>query len=49
MIDGKFPDYKKVVPTNNESFNRINQRLCHPIERVASVSIDRKEGVNKYK
>ena len=21
VIDGKFPDYKKVVPTNNESYS----------------------------
>ncbi len=46
VIDGKFPDYKKVVPIDNKkklvvaSFDFIKS-----IERVASVSIDGKEGV----
>ena len=46
VIDGKFPDYQKVVPKENtqtlvvESGDFINS-----VERVASVSLDRKEGV----
>ena len=46
VIDGKFPDYQKVVPKDNthtlvvESGDFINS-----VERVASVSLDRKEGV----
>ena len=43
VIDGKFPDYKKVVPTNNDKLLLVNAKdFISSIERVASVSIDRK-------
>jgi DNA polymerase-3 subunit beta len=46
VIDGKFPDYKKVVPTNNEKSLVVSSKdFINSIERVASVSLDRKEGV----
>tara|TARA_Y100000992_G_scaffold297523_1_gene261246 strand:- start:658 stop:1773 length:1116 start_codon:yes stop_codon:yes gene_type:complete len=46
VIDGKFPDYKKVVPTNNEKSLIVSSKdFVNSIERVASVSLDRKEGV----
>jgi len=46
VIDGKFPDYKKVVPTNNDKTLIVSSReFIDSIERVASVSLDRKEGV----
>ncbi len=46
VIDGKFPDYKKVVPANNEKSLIVNsEEFISSIERVTSVSIDRKEGV----
>ena len=46
VIDGKFPDYKKVVPTNNEkTLTTLSKDFIKAIERVASVSLDRKEGV----
>tara|TARA_B100000963_G_scaffold180689_1_gene157001 strand:+ start:3941 stop:5056 length:1116 start_codon:yes stop_codon:yes gene_type:complete len=46
VIDGKFPDYKKVVPTsNNKSLLVSSKDFINSIERVASVSLDRKEGV----
>ncbi len=46
VIDGKFPDYKKVVPTSNEKTLIISSKdFINSIERVASVSLDRKEGV----
>ena len=46
VIDGKFPDYKKVVPVNNEkSLTVPSKDFINSIERVASVSLDRKEGV----
>ena len=46
VIDGKFPDYKKVVPTNNEKVLLVQTKdFINSIERVTSVSIDRKEGV----
>ena len=46
VIDGKFPDYKKVVPTTNDKTLVVSTRdFINSIERVASVSLDRKEGV----
>ena len=46
VIDGKFPDYRKVVPTNNEKILVVPSKdFISSIERVASVSLDRKEGV----
>ncbi len=46
VIDGKFPDYKKVVPTNNDKTLLVSSKdFISSIERVASVSLDRKEGV----
>ncbi len=46
MIDGKFPDYRKVVPKNNNKTLLVNaENFIHSIERVTTVSIDRKEGV----
>ena len=46
VIDGKFPDYKKVVPTANEKTLVVSSKeFINSIERVASVSLDRKEGV----
>ncbi len=46
VIDGKFPDYKKVVPSSNDKTLTVSSRdFINSIERVASVSLDRKEGV----
>ena len=46
VIDGKFPDYKKVVPVNNDKKLTLKSKeFINSIERVASVSLDRKEGV----
>ena len=46
VIDGKFPDYKKVVPTNNDKTLIVSSKdFINSIERVTSVSLDRKEGV----
>ena len=46
VIDGKFPDYKKVVPTSNDKTLVVSSKdFINSIERVASVSLDRKEGV----
>ena len=46
VIDGKFPDYKKVVPTTNDKKLIVSSEdFINSIERVASVSLDRKEGV----
>ncbi len=46
VIDGKFPDYKKVVPVNNDKVLTVSSKdFISSIERVASVSLDGKEGV----
>ena len=46
VIDGKFPDYKKVVPINNDKQLVVSSKdFINSIERVASVSLDRKEGL----
>ena len=46
VIDGKFPDYQKVVPKeNNKTLTVSSSDFISSVERVASVSIDRKEGV----
>ena len=46
VIDGKFPDYNKVVPKDNQkSLIVASKDFIDSIERVASVSLDRKEGV----
>ena len=46
VIDGKFPDYKKVIPNNNDKTLVVfSKDFINSIERVATVSVDRKEGV----
>ena len=46
VIDGKFPDYQKVVPKENSKTLTVSSSdFINSVERVASVSIDRKEGV----
>ena len=46
VIDGKFPDYKKVVPTDNDkNLTVISSDFVQAIERVITVYLDRKEGV----
>jgi len=46
VIDGKFPDYKKVVPTGNEKIVTVESKdFIDSIERVTTISLDRKEGV----
>jgi len=46
VIDGKFPDYRKVVPTNNDKTLIVSSKeFIDSVERVATVSVDKKEGV----
>ena len=46
VIDGRFPDYTKVVPVNNEKVLDVElNKLKNSIERVITVSSDRKEGL----
>ena len=46
LIDGKFPNYIQVIPKNNQKKLEIDLKLflgC--VDRVASVSLDKKDGV----
>ena len=46
VIDGRFPDYNKVIPKNNDKTLEIQlTEFKHSIERVTTVSADRKEGL----
>ena len=46
VIDGKFPDYNKVVPTKNDKALIVSTKeFINSVERVTTVSLDRKEGV----
>jgi DNA polymerase-3 subunit beta len=46
VIDGKFPDYRKVVPTDNDKILTVTATdFVQAVERVITVSLDRKEGV----
>ena len=46
IVEASKTDYKKVVPTNNDKNLIVSSKdFITSIERVASVSLDRKEGV----
>jgi len=46
VIDGRFPDYSKVVPIDNVKILQIKlNEFKNSIERVTTVSSDRKEGL----
>jgi len=46
LIDGKFPNYVQVIPKNNQKKLEIDLKLfLNSVDRVASVSLDRKDGV----
>tara|TARA_B100000029_G_scaffold486565_1_gene541060 strand:- start:841 stop:1827 length:987 start_codon:yes stop_codon:yes gene_type:complete len=46
VIDGRFPDYTKVIPKNNDKVLEIKLAdFRDSIERVTTVSSDRKEGL----
>ena len=46
VIDGKFPDYRKVVPVGNEKTLTVSSlEFVQAVERVITVSLDKKEGV----
>ncbi len=46
LIDGKFPNYVQVIPKNNQKKLEIDLKLfLNAVDRVASVSLDRKDGV----
>ena len=46
LIDGKFPNYIQVIPKNNKKKLEIDLKLfLASVDRVASVSLDKKDGV----
>jgi len=46
LIDGKFPNYIQVIPKNNKKKLEIELKLfLNSVDRVASVSLDKKDGV----
>ena len=46
VIDGRFPDYSKVIPKENDKVLEIQlNEFKNSIERVTTVSTDRKEGL----
>ena len=49
VIDGKFPNYNQVIPDKNEKILEVNLKdFTNSVDRVISVSSDRKEGVKMY-
>jgi len=46
LIDGKFPNYAQVIPKDNKKKLEIDLKLfLDSVDRVASVSLDKKDGV----
>ena len=46
LIDGKFPNYVQVIPKENQKKLEINLKsFLDSVDRVASVSLDKKDGV----
>jgi len=46
LIDGKFPNYVQVIPKENQKQLEIDLKLfLNSVDRVASVSLDKKDGV----
>ncbi len=46
LIDGKFPNYVQVIPKENEKKLEIDLKsFLNSVDRVASVSLDKKDGV----
>tara|TARA_Y100001958_G_C21238765_1_gene565890 strand:+ start:731 stop:1843 length:1113 start_codon:yes stop_codon:yes gene_type:complete len=46
LIDGKFPNYLQVIPKNNKKKLEVDLELfLNSVDRVASVSLDKKDGV----
>ncbi len=46
LIEGKFPDYRRVIPNNNDKFAVVNKdALMNVLRRVSIVSDERSRGV----
>ena len=46
LIDGKFPNYVQVIPKENQKKLEVDlKQFLNSVDRVASVSLDKKDGV----
>ena len=46
LIDGKFPDYEKVIPTANDKSMEVDGRLfAEAVDRVSSVSFEKSKSI----
>ena len=46
LIDGKFPDYERVIPHQNEKIMEVNTKdLAEAVDRVSTVSIEKARGI----
>ena len=46
LIDGKFPNYVQVIPKENQKKLEVDLKsFLNSVDRVASVSLDKKDGV----
>ena len=45
LIDGKFPNYIQVIPKSNKKLDIDLKLFLNSVDRVASVSLDKKDGV----
>lgn len=46
LIDGEFPDYKQVIPSENDKIVKLNNReFSSCLKRISTISTDRVEGV----
>ena len=46
LIDGKFPNYGQVIPKENKKKLQVDLKsFLNSVDRVASVSLDKKDGV----
>ena len=47
VIDGKFPDYIRVIPQNNNRMMRVNaNKMTHAVDRVSTVARDNSRGLD---
>ena len=46
LIDGTFPDYQRVIPTNNDQFLEIDcQSFANAVDRVSAISAEKSRAV----
>tara|TARA_Y100000590_G_scaffold286055_1_gene321885 strand:+ start:465 stop:1583 length:1119 start_codon:yes stop_codon:yes gene_type:complete len=49
LIDGSFPDYQKVIPSNNDNTLTVNRNLfCTAVDRVSTITTERSPAI-KFK